>query len=52
MFNSSVYCLELDTLIGWLFLQGSKLANIDHKKQYFSSFAVFMIAFDLKGVLT
>ena len=29
-----------------------KKAKIDHKKQNSSLFSIFMIAFDLKGILT
>ena len=51
LFISSKYCLYFKTLLAFL-LQGCRLANIDHKKQYLSTFSLFIKAEGLKRNLT
>ena len=52
IFNALNYCLKIDTLLGWLILQGNKSTNIDHRKQYLSLFSILKIALDLKTTVT
>ena len=51
MFNSLKNCLLIDTILGWLISQRSRLAKIDRRqrKQYLSSLSKFNIAEDLNG---
>ena len=52
MFKWSIFCLQFEILLGWLFSQRLRWAIIDQRKQHLSSVSVFKRVEDLYGHFT